>query len=285
MVRAEIPFPMNRLRSSLVALASLGALASLPAAVVTADFNDLALGELRANQKNNQPANTGTGFGAPHWMSDTGIPRIVAGDLAPPASTNYAIKQTGPARSFQSLSYTIDNDTDRRQGRPLAEPLTGTVWISFLVKNADATQAAGLDFNVRPVAFSVPTATRIVVEGSTLRVFNAGGVKAAEVADAVPLGQAALVLVRVDLGGSEVNPKNEHMRIWVNPVLKADPAALGAPTANMRDTGFIGANKAVTSLGLQSYSTKTGSGQVGGILDSVRLADGPDAYATVTGVK
>ena len=266
-------------------LAAAGAFVSLHAAVVTADFNDLALGDPRANQKNNQPANTGTGFGSPYWMCDTGIPRIVEGDLVAPASTKYALKQTGPGRSFRAQTYKIENDSDRRQARPLAESLTGTVWITFLVRNGDETQCAGIDLNQRPNVYNIPTPTRIVVEGSTLRVFNAGSVKAREVANAVPLGKPALILVRLDLGGSKANPRNDHVQVWVNPVLTADPGGLGAPTANLPDTGFIGSNKAVTTLGLQSYSSKTGDGQVGGILDAVRLADGPDAYAAVTGVK
>ena len=268
---------------SLLAAAAFNA-ASLSATVVSVDFNDLALGELRPGQKNNQPANTGQGFAATHWATDTGIPRIVNGDLTAPAATNYAIAQKPPARSYQALSYNIDNDTDRRMGRAIAEPLTGTVWITFLVKNAEEKQAAGIDLNVRPALYNVPCPTRIVVEGSTVRVFNAGGVKAGEIANIAPLGQTALVLVRLDMGGGS-NPANDRMQIWVNPTLTADPDALGKPHAVLPNTGFIGANKSVHTLGLQSYNLATGAGQIGGVLDAVRLASGPEAYSAVAGVR
>ncbi|HEY0946873.1 MAG TPA: hypothetical protein VGD81_16450 [Opitutaceae bacterium] len=274
---------MKRLASAVLSLAAFVATNQLQAATAAADFNDLALGPLMANQKNSQPADSGTGFKSPHWLSGSGVPRIVAGDLTPPASTRYSLKQPGTPRSFQATSYNLEGPTDRRQGRPLAEKLTGTVWFSFIVKNADATQAAGIDFNVAPQNFSIPTASRVVIEGSTLRVFNSGSVQSVEVPDTVPLGKAALIVGCLDVAGSPTNPGNDALRLWVNPVLGGEPASLGKPTVNLGNTSFVGSAKGIISLGLQSYNTGTGSKQVGGVLDAVRLADGDAGYAAATG--
>lgn len=277
------PLPMKNVSSCLFSLAALGAATALHGAVVSANFNDLALGDPRGKQKNQQPADTGRGFGAPYWATDTGVPRIVAGDLAAPAATGYGLAQSGNPRSYQAPAYKLDDATDRRQCRPLAQKLTGTVWISFLVKNADANQAAGIDFNGRPQIANSVVGTRIVVEGGTVRVFNAGNVKAGEAIDAVPLGQAALILVRLDIGAAP-NGKNDKLQLWVNPQLTANPADLPKPAFALGNTGFIGSTLAIATLGLQSYDLRTGAGQVGGILDAVTLADGEGAYAAVTGL-
>lgn len=260
----------------------VGAAASLSATVVIADFNDLAFGDLRSSNIN-QPANTGTGFGDPYWAVNTGVPRVVAGDLSAPAATNYAIAQAGNARAFQSTNYTIADASDRRQARTLATSVGGVVWFSFLINNAAADSAGGIDFNTATSTFGTSVGSRIVITGTTLRVINAASVESAAIADVVALGQTALVVGRIDIGGSPVTAGNDVLNLWVNPVLTGMPGDLGAATWGSNNTNFLGTATSISILGLQSYSTLTGSGQNGGVLDSVRLADGADAYQDVTG--
>lgn len=273
---------MNRI-SLTVSLLIAGAAAPLSAAVVIADFNDMALGDLRSSNLN-QPANTGTGFGDAYWAVNTGVPRIVPGDLTAPGATNYAIAQSGDARSFQSTSYTIADTTDRRQARTLSAPLEGVVWFSFLVNNAAADSAAGLDFNISTSTFGTTVGSRIVVTGTTLRVINAASVESAAISNIVTLGQTALVVGRIEIGASPATAGNDVLNLWVNPALTSASADLGAATWGSNNTNFLGTATGISILGLQSYSTLTGSGQNGGVLDSVRLADGTGAYFDVTGI-
>ncbi len=268
----------------LLASLALGASTQLTATVVSTDFNDLAVGELRPDPKRAPAVASGQGFATPTWMTGSGIPRIVPGDLAAPASTGYALKQSGTPRSFQALKYKVEDATDRRQGRALATKLTGTVWLSFLVKNADANQAVSLDFNAAPQQFSAPQPTRIVVEGADVRIYNAAKIKSGEVVGAVTPGQTALILVRIDIAAAK-NGKNDQISLWVNPTLARTPEELAKPQLRLLDTGFIGSSRAISTLGIASYDLRTGANQVGGVLDAVTLADGPDGYAAVTGLR
>lgn len=274
---------MKRTLLHLLASLTLGACTQLAATVISADFNDLALGDLRPDPKAAPATASGKGFATPTWMAGTGIPRIVPGDLVAPASTGYALKQSGTPRSFQALKYKVEDASDRRQGRALATKLTGTVWLSFLVKNADANQAVSVDFNVAPQTFATPQPTRIVIEGADVRLFNAAKIKSGEAAGAVTLGQTALILVRIDLAAAK-NGKNDQVRVWINPTLTRTPEELPKPNLTLLDTGFIGSSHTIATLGLASYDLRTGANQVGGVLDAVTLADGPDAYAAVTGL-
>lgn len=282
MISRRQPHPnMNRIRF-LSSVAVLGAL-PLSAAVVVADFNDLALGDLRSSNVN-QPGDSGTGFSDAYWATNTGVPRIVAGDLSAPSGTNYAVTQAGNARSFQSTSYTINDATDRRQGRTLATPLSGVVWFSFLVNNTATDRSAGLDFNVPTSNVGTTTVSRIVIEGTTLRVLNAGAVESASIGNAIMLGQTALVVGRIEIGASGVTAGNDVVNLWINPVLDGNPGNMGTSIWGSNNTNFLGSASSISILGLQSYSTLTGSGQNGGILDSVRLSDGANGYFDVTGI-
>lgn len=272
---------MNRIRL-LSSFIFAGAL-PLSATVVIADFNDMTLGDLRSSNVN-QTADSGVGFSDAYWAVNTGVPRIVAGDLSASLDTNYGVSQTGNARSFQSTNYTIADATDRRQARTLSTPLTNVVWFSFLVNNAASDSAAGIDFNIATSTFGTTVASRIVIEGTTLRVINAGSVESASISNAITLGQTSLVVGRIEIGASGVTVGNDVINLWIDPVLTENSAGMGASTWGSNNTNFLGSGTSISILGLQSYSTLTGSGQNGGVLDSVRLADGDYGYFDVTGL-
>ncbi len=254
------------------------------ASLVVADFNDLETGDMRASNPY-QPANSGVGFGDAHWATNTAVPKIVFGDLVAPATTGYAVSQGGRPRSFQALNYTIPDDTDRRMGRALLPGgLKGSVWFSFLLRNPDASSAAGIDFNVPVEHTGTRQPSRIVIEGGTLRVFNASLVESGKREAIVPTGETVLVLGRIDIGGSGERAGRDRLLVWINPVLTDRPAGLGPAALGFGNSDFLGGAAAITHIGLQSYDLGRGGGQNGGVLDSIRLADGPDAYWKVTGV-
>lgn len=257
--------------------------APLSAAEVVADFNDLALGDPRASNPS-QTANSGTGFSDAYWSVNTGILKAVAGDLVAPVATNHAVTQSGDGKSFQAPNYSVADASDRRQARAIATPLTGVVWFSFLVYNDAADRSAGIDFNTSASNFGTAIGGRIVVEGGTLRVINAANVESVSLPGAVPLGETALIVGRIAIGASPAGPGNDVINLWVNPVLTVKSSGLGAATWGSNNTNFLGSATRISVLGLQSYSTLTGPGQYGGVLDSVRLADGDTAYSDITGL-
>lgn len=277
---------------------------TLPAGVVVADFNDLPLGIMHFDKSKSPPlVESGIGFSDAAWMGATTITHIVDEDLTPPPSVNYRVEQIGPKRSFRAPLYSILETGerhhlletgDRRNGRGLASELVGPIWISFLVKNEASDQAAGIDFNNRPPTVITPIRSSIVVEGSDLRILSFGnnmgdkkanvasldsaaqGIKKAKVA---PLGSAALILV-------SMNTKSKgYVNVWVNPDLSRGSSSLGEPVIKVLYSDFLGSARSIMSIGIQSYGTEEGASQIGGILDSVRLADGADAFQHVTGIR
>jgi hypothetical protein len=274
-------------RHILALVGALGLAASSPAALVIADFNDMALGDMRSSNVN-QSANTGTGFSDAYWAVNTSVPKIVSGNLIAPAATNYALVQSGTAQSMQATIYTINDATDRRQARNIATVLEGVVWFSFLVQNAGANQVAGIDFNRPTNEFSIAETSprRVVLEGTTLKVFQNGGMLTGnvDVSALAPLGQTALIVGRIDIAGDQLN-NNDMVSVWVNPALPTtSPYDMPVATWTSSNTDFLGTATSISTLGVLSYDTGTGSGQVGGKLDAVRLASGENAYYYVTGI-
>ncbi len=209
-------------------------------------------------------------------------------DLTPPPSVNYRVEQIGPKRSFRAPFYSILETGerhhlletgDRRNGRGLASELVGPIGISFLVKNEASDQAAGIDFNNMPRIYITSIRSSIVVEGSDLRILSFGNNTVAKKANVAPLGSAALILV-------SMNTKSKgYVNVWVNPDLSRGSSSLGEPVIKVLYSDFLGSARSIMSIGIQSYGTEEGASQIGGILDSVRLADGADAFQHVTGIR
>ena len=228
-------------------------------AVVVADFNDLTTGNLQ-----NQTGGSGLGGS---W-GDTGTINVVNSDLTAPSATNYAISQSGNARSV------LGGHTEYRQSsRPLAAAMTGTVWFSFLANNADLTSVSGITFNVTGYTSGTP---RIGLTGDT---FYAGLNTYTTTSATVTLGQTALILGR--LGIDSVG--NETLEVWLNPDVAGGIAGLGAPAASFNEeTSSI--NGGVSRIAIAAYRNATGSG---GQMDSILLGNATDenqAFADVSGV-
>lgn|GEM_PF-5934927 len=115
----------------------------MQSATVIIDFNDAALGAL-----NGQSSGTGV---SGNWAGSTAV-LVVAGDLTPQASTNYAITQGGTSFSVQGP----DPSNGRQASIELTTDFTGnTIWGSFLVTtNGDSSANAGIAFNNGPTSSS-----------------------------------------------------------------------------------------------------------------------------------
>jgi hypothetical protein len=228
--------------------------------LVVADFNDLAPGQLFGQAG-------GTGLSGT-WGAST-LPEAVGGDLTAPAATNYAVPQS--AGTPQSIRTTANSNSGNGQAsRPVAAPLSGTVWFSFLLNAPDANSRTGISFNSTG---SGAGGARMDASGTSFFISYGLGVTQP---NRFTLGQTALVVGQVVV---DENGTNDRLRLWINP----DVNTLTEETTTNRvfdasDMNWV--NSSITSLALQSYGNNTS----GGIVDAVRLSDGPDAFFNVTGV-
>lgn len=225
------------------------------AAAGHADFNDLVGGVL-AGQAG------GDGLSAT-WGNSTAL-EVVAGDLTAPAATGLPGTQSGMPQSVQSQSGAAVQST-----RALATPLTGTVWFSFLLQQPNAAARGGLTFNSN--AASAAVVPRVVAVGGSIFIDYGTDAQDRWISNVLTLGQTALVVGRIEL---DVADGVDRLSVWVDP----DVAELGAADAVLEGNDAFG--PAVTRIGVTSYQV---NGAVGGIVDRVAIADGPFAYAEVTG--
>ncbi len=244
------------------------------AQTAAADFNDCKPGTLQA--AGGQTANTGTGFLDAHWLGNTSLVRVIAGDLAAPAATGYAIVPTGTAQSLQAQ--TVSSGTRRQQYRGLATPLSGEIWGTFLIRQTAADQLTGLTFNVVSIdpALNSSGAGRLYAQGAALLLHPVGG-SPVLVPDVFTLGETALVVFRLDTSVDQVE-------VWINPVLGGTPAATRGVTPAYRGTlDLLGTTNQIGTVGLGGYLTTTTAGSAG-VLDALRLGGGAAGYYFVTGV-
>lgn len=233
---------------------------------VTADFNDLIAAPLGS-------ASPGSGqMGGFGWLTNdewanTDTLTIIANDLVAPAATGFAVTQSGTAQSVQG------NSTGGRQTtRALDVPLTGTVWLSFLLNQPTIDSRGGITFNQNIAA---PGNPRIVATGTEVRLGLAGNLQGAGAgANLLTLGETALILGRLTIDATG-NP--EVLDVWINPDLSGGADGLPVPdtTLSEEDTRFDGG---ITRVGVQSYSADN----QGGIVDSLRLSDESNGFTIVT---
>ena len=230
------------------------------ATLVQIDFNDLATGDLAGQQGS-------TGFVAEDWAGSTNTD-VVAGDLAAPVSTNFALTQSGTSQSLQGASADF---ADAAVQRNLATALNGTVWFSFLVKPSDVARSG---FELDPGTGTATGGVRVITIGNKLYVHN--GSTGSTASNAILSTTEASLIV----GNVEINTSgNDVFSFWINP----DVTDLGTPTFQVADRNFDTLNDGIQRLGLESYRSGGTAGNEG-IVDLVTLSDGPNAYGDVTGV-
>jgi hypothetical protein len=249
---------VRRVCQSVTVLAMLFALPTLACAgLVQVTFNDLSAGSIAGQSVG------GTGL-AGSWDGGANV-MAIAGDLVAPASTNFALTQSGTAQSARG---DIGSITNSIAGADIATPLTGTVWFSFLV-NPVVGARGGLDINSADNATSSSGAPmRIIAVENQLRLITSS---TNDVAASVTFGQTSLVLGRIDIAAGAAA---ETLSVWVNPdVENLDAADFVLNTVNFITTDIF-------RLGVESYRS---GGTVGGVVDLITLSDRDSAYEDVTG--
>jgi hypothetical protein len=245
--------------AALAAIIGLNVTYSARATVVVADFNDNTLGQL-AGQAGGTSL-TGTWAGATN-------PQVVAGNLVAPLSTNYAVPQSaGPAQSVQNTN-TAATSGSGQDTRPTAATLAGTVWFSFLLNPIDANARAGISFNTSGASAS---GARMDAAGAGFFISYSNQT----LPNVFTTGSTHLVVgeVIVNEGGGN----NDHLRVWVDP----DVSTLTESTTTNRVFDAATADwvaSGITSIAVQSYGNGS---SLGGIVDAIRVSDGPNAAGDV----
>ena len=266
---------MNRIdvRIALLGLVFLLSTSIAHAQVVDANFNDVLIGDL-ASQSG------GSGWaGGSSYTSTGGTINVVAGDLLAPASTNYALSQTGTAQHVAGSGGSV------AYYRDLANPYgsSDSVWFSFIaqITDADASLVSGgrTGLTIDTTANNVGRLLMRGISGTgagdpgiaDMEIFRAGGGGSNDYdLDLDPF----LVVGRLDL-----NPTgNDELSWWYNPdVTTLDP--------NVPDESFFGRNwdsdNGISTFGVQVYGNGTDEGRI----DALRFSNnGATGYFDVTGV-
>ncbi len=230
------------------------------AALVVADFNDLALGNL-----NGQAG--GTGFTG-NWDAGTGTISVTGGDLT---SALYNVPQTGTPQSIHGTY-----SGGRQQNLALAAPMAGEIWFSFLANNAESGDRSGVTLD--NTGWQTNQKGQILLLGDDLRFNVATGVGAADFVqtnDVLTIGQTALVV-----GKLTVQAGNDSLELWVDPDLASDSDIANHTPALSTSAFDVGADLA--RIGALSYYYSAGA-PTGGVVDNVRFSDTATAFEDVTG--
>ncbi|MDR1009840.1 MAG: putative globular PEP-CTERM protein, partial [Opitutaceae bacterium] len=259
---------------------------STRSAPVIADFNDTSIGQLGSSNAVHDNDNKGIGFSNVKWDggSDTdsnfsGVLQTGAEDLVAPASTRYAIVQSGPPRCVY-VKYATDGQV-RGAWRTLTTPLSGEVWGSFLVQNGKTEHRTGLYFNIPGGGGGAPASHRsIIANGTFLVIYNHGGGEVANVENVFTLGKTALVLFRINTATLQVT-------VWVNPVLPDNAAGLDALTPDYDDSiPFFGSvDVPLDRIGIMATGGQTDITDSASKIDALYLASGSTGYYSVTGLQ
>ncbi len=232
----------------LAGMASLMFASTASAALVQADFNDLSPGPVKGQ---------GGGVGLAGTWDGSSTIAVVSGDLSAPASTNFAMTQSGSAQSLRQPAGTISGNNVQRF---LTTPLTDTVWFSFLLR--PKPDRGGIDLDSGRI---------LDVDGKLLLALDGYHYMGTYFS----AGQDALVLGKVEIDAGTIG--QDFVSVWVNP----DVTNLGPADATVTSDDWIGDAK-IDFLRVESYYGASD------FVDMVTLSDGDGnanwAFAQVIGV-
>ncbi len=163
----------------------------------------------------------------------------------------------------------------REVNRPVAEPMTGEVWFSFLAETSESAHRAGISINNDTALEFNSDGDRfnIGLFGDQLRV-AAPGLSPTTASSGLGLGETHLVVGRLDVASGD-----DALSLWLNP----DFTGVSGPTDMPGTTFTYGGQDFIEELsriGVFAYGGSAPYGQV----DGLRFATGPMAFLNVTGV-
>jgi hypothetical protein len=260
----------------------LASAVSLHGQVIVENFNDY--GDTRVNLMDLGSA--GGGWAGP-WTNN------IRPDYVPGAGLTY--DQPGYAYNSENLvganhglaSYHLGTGSQSGQvaRRAFAEPLTGTIWISFLAHvdgPADNNTAGGapvipdvifwLNHGQTPANF---VALRGQVDGSKPGGYRVAAVSRYAGSDTFAAGSdfaegtTHLLLSRIIIGA---DGNNDSLDFWVNPNLSGGEVGLGAPLLSFSGADAYGSS--LTNIGV-SFTGPLSQ------IDAIRISNAPDGFAQV----
>jgi hypothetical protein len=233
------------------------------AAYVVADFNDMARGAMTPAI---QPGGTGQGFSSDHWETGTSVMTVTLGDLYAWTQTQYSVVQPGSSQCVRTTS-----GYDRRQARSLI-PVSGDghdIWFSFLVRNTEPTDVAGIDFLNDALSYTIAATNHIYLNGQSLLINGTS----TDVSSRSFINENTLVVGKLTLG-SVTDP--EELSVWINPALSSK-TGLEAVAPEFHSDDLNWNISQLNVLGICSYDTREESSE-GGMLDAIRISNGTDAF-------
>ena len=246
-----------------------------------ADFDDLLAGPdhtddgdgggiLQRGQAGGVGFDPADPWGVPTSGSTSTIHVLNTGNLTAPASTNFAITQSGSGHVLQGTA-----GAGRQNERDVSQPLTGEIWFSFLLNQPSSSSVGGVTWD--RTGFS-PTDPQVTALGQDLRlgIPGIGFVTDSSTSD-LTLGADALILGRMML---DFDGTNDMVEVWLNPDVSAGPTGLGAPLLSNATQLSNWDSNGITQIGTPSYGDTGGSG----ILDLISFSDDVNAFEDVTGV-
>lgn len=246
---------------------------TLPAGAATLieDFSYPAAGELRGK------GTASDGWAGAWGAAGNGTGRILnqPGSNLSYSGGGYAIAQTGTGHAVGNYG------TDFRGINRATDPLSGTVWFSFLVNNHDEGDRTGILLNYNGTAsdYGPGTNYRISLAGDSVQVLHGTTTIADGTASTYALNATHLIVGSITFGAG-----NDALSIWVDP---SDLANLSSITPNIQ-TAAIDIGDSLTKFGIFSYSATVGTTADHGQFDALRISDGDGdpalAFLNVTGV-
>jgi hypothetical protein len=166
--------------------------------------------------------------------------------------------------------------------RNLAEPMTGTIWISALGET-NGPSGSGLlppdvifwlNANVNNQNYFGLRSETTSAAGQPLEWQLRSSIRYANTTPAYrgafANGETHLMLVRLDLDVNELG--HDNLQFWVNPNLSGGAGGLGAPVWDMSGSNMF---ESLTSVGISF----TG---VGSYMDAIRISNDPNGFEMVT---
>jgi hypothetical protein len=262
---------MRRQNSLLLFLAALllACLSPLQAVTLVEDFS-YASGNI-----------TGLGTATGGWGGVWGAAGNATGRININSTSNLTYSGGGYNISQTGTGYASGNYGNQFRGinRPVATPMTGTIWFSMLIYNIDAGDHTGMLLNQNAGNdYDAGTNFAFGLLGTSLQI-NYAGTILTDTNATFALNTTHLIVGRITVGAG-----NDTLSLWADPTSLSN---LTNTTPNLTVTNRdIGSN--LNEVGFFTYSTTSTDTVVHGRADALRVSDGNGdanaAFFAVTGV-
>jgi hypothetical protein len=214
----------------------------------------------------NGGSNWTSGWRRPGGGTQSDYANYLAGTGLQLTRTGYSNGSNGTGANVGAAGQSATMTRGDRYAYRTVAPLSGTVWVSALLRVTENNRPIGFGFD--STAYN-PAARVMISNATTSTLYN--GVTTSS-STGIGTNNTALAIFRLTVDASGAN---DRVEVWTNPADVSSIAALGTPTL---DTGAT-ADIFGTSLDVFSFNITRNTG-AGGQLDAIRISD---SFDLVTG--